>query len=67
MINAVTQAAYRQRDAAIRLAISDDRLEVENPSCTGGDLDSGRWHEQHQDLLGLDQWDAGFRLIVSHA
>jgi SAM-dependent methyltransferase len=32
-----------------------------------GDLDSGRWHEQHQDLLGLDQWDAGFRLIVSHA
>ncbi|MEJ2857919.1 MULTISPECIES: class I SAM-dependent methyltransferase [unclassified Saccharothrix] len=30
------------------------------------DLDSGRWHEVHRDLLGLDQWDAGFRLIVSH-
>jgi SAM-dependent methyltransferase len=30
------------------------------------DLDSGRWHEQHQDLLDLDQWDAGFRLVVSH-
>ncbi|MGX7825441.1 class I SAM-dependent methyltransferase [Actinokineospora sp. 24-640] len=29
------------------------------------DLESGRWHEQHQDLLALDQWDAGFRLIVS--
>ncbi len=30
------------------------------------DLDSGRWHERNQDLLDLDQWDAGFRLIVSH-
>ncbi|WP_433274690.1 class I SAM-dependent methyltransferase [Actinosynnema sp. CS-041913] len=30
------------------------------------DLESGRWHEHHQDLLELDHWDAGFRLIVSH-
>jgi SAM-dependent methyltransferase len=30
------------------------------------DLHSGRWHDEHQDLLGLDEWDAGFRLIVSH-
>lgn len=30
------------------------------------DLDSGRWHERHRDLLALDQWDAGFRLIVSN-
>ncbi|HVW42858.1 MAG TPA: class I SAM-dependent methyltransferase [Amycolatopsis sp.] len=30
------------------------------------DLRSGRWHEHHRDLLDLDQWDAGFRLIVSH-
>jgi hypothetical protein len=29
------------------------------------DLRSGRWHEQHQDLLDLDQWDAGFRLVVA--
>lgn len=29
------------------------------------DLHRGRWHERHQDLLDLDQWDAGFRLIVS--
>lgn len=29
------------------------------------DLDTGRWHEQHRDLLDLDCWDAGFRLIVS--
>jgi SAM-dependent methyltransferase len=29
------------------------------------DLDSGRWQERHRELLGLDEWDAGFRLIVS--
>lgn len=29
------------------------------------DLYSGRWHEHHHDLLDLDEWDAGFRLIVS--
>jgi SAM-dependent methyltransferase len=29
------------------------------------DLRSGRWHEHHGHLLDLDEWDAGFRLIVS--
>lgn len=29
------------------------------------DLDTGRWHENHRDLLALDQWDAGFRLVVA--
>lgn len=29
------------------------------------DLTTGRWDESHQDLLALDEWDAGFRLIVS--
>ncbi|TCO50907.1 class I SAM-dependent methyltransferase [Actinocrispum wychmicini] len=29
------------------------------------DLSSGRWRHRHQDLLELDEWDAGFRLIVS--
>ncbi|WP_370944131.1 class I SAM-dependent methyltransferase [Amycolatopsis sp. cg5] len=29
------------------------------------DLESGRWHDRHRDLLALDEWDAGFRLIVS--
>jgi SAM-dependent methyltransferase len=29
------------------------------------DLETGRWHEEHRELLGLDEWDAGFRLIVS--
>ncbi len=31
------------------------------------DLDNGPWHERHQKLLDLDQWDAGFRLITSGA
>jgi SAM-dependent methyltransferase len=29
------------------------------------DLNTGRWRDRHQDLLAMDQWDAGFRLIVS--
>lgn len=29
------------------------------------DLSSGRWRQRHQDLLELDEWDAGFRLVVS--
>jgi SAM-dependent methyltransferase len=29
------------------------------------DLDSGRWRERHRDLLEVEEWDAGFRLIVA--
>ncbi|MEU6155186.1 class I SAM-dependent methyltransferase [Actinosynnema sp. NPDC047251] len=29
------------------------------------DLDTGRWHDRHRDLLDRDHWDAGFRLIVA--
>lgn len=29
------------------------------------DLESGRWHEEHADLLDRTEWDAGFRLIVA--
>ncbi|MGW5724395.1 class I SAM-dependent methyltransferase [Amycolatopsis sp. NPDC003865] len=29
------------------------------------DLASGRWHEDHAELLDLSEWDAGFRLIVA--
>jgi SAM-dependent methyltransferase len=28
------------------------------------DLESGRWHQEHAELLGRTEWDAGFRLIV---
>ncbi|HEY3606353.1 MAG TPA: class I SAM-dependent methyltransferase [Pseudonocardiaceae bacterium] len=31
------------------------------------DLRSGRWSERNQDLLSRNEWDAGFRLIVSGA
>ncbi|WP_290056403.1 class I SAM-dependent methyltransferase [Amycolatopsis solani] len=29
------------------------------------DLESGRWHAEHEELLALPEWDAGFRLIAS--
>ena len=29
------------------------------------DLESGRWHADHGELLELPEWDAGFRLIVA--
>ena len=29
------------------------------------DLESGRWHEEHRELLGRDEWDHGFRLVTS--
>ncbi|MBN6040950.1 class I SAM-dependent methyltransferase [Amycolatopsis sp. 195334CR] len=29
------------------------------------DLDSGRWQERHRELVALDEWDAGFRLITA--
>jgi len=29
------------------------------------DIDSGRWAEQHADLLDLDEFDAGFRLVIA--
>lgn len=29
------------------------------------DLDSGRWHTRHWPLLDMDEFDAGFRLVVS--
>ncbi|WP_253857260.1 class I SAM-dependent methyltransferase [Prauserella alba] len=28
------------------------------------DLESGRWHERHRDLLGRDELDVGFRLVT---
>jgi SAM-dependent methyltransferase len=29
------------------------------------DLESGRWRAEHRELLDLEEWDAGFRLIVA--
>ena len=27
------------------------------------DLDSGEWHRRHADLLELEEWDLGYRLV----
>lgn len=42
-------------DDALRPGL--DRLEA--------DLASGRWHERHADLLNLDHYDGGYRLLVA--
>ncbi|MFJ5990571.1 class I SAM-dependent methyltransferase [Lentzea sp. NPDC092896] len=63
-------AAYldpRVRRACSALAQTDPGAVDRGVRRLRADLDSGRWHERHQDLLDLDEWDAGFRLIVSHS
>ncbi|MGA6167216.1 methyltransferase domain-containing protein [Amycolatopsis magusensis] len=61
-------AAYldpRVRRACSALAQTDPAAVERGVRRLREDLDSGRWHEQHRDLLALDRWDAGFRLIVA--
>ncbi|WP_158852464.1 class I SAM-dependent methyltransferase [Saccharothrix deserti] len=62
-------AAYldpRVRRACSALAQTDPDAVERGIRRLRKDLHSGRWHEQHQDLLNLDHWDAGFRLVVSY-
>ncbi|CAL9430926.1 hypothetical protein SUDANB95_02033 [Actinosynnema sp. ALI-1.44] len=56
----------RVRRACSALAQTDPAAVDRGISRLRADLDSGRWHDDHRDLLDLDQWDAGFRLVVSH-
>ena len=42
-------------DAALRPGL--DRL--------AADVESGRWHDRHRDLLGREDFDAGYRLLVA--
>ncbi|MFD7660600.1 methyltransferase domain-containing protein, partial [Actinosynnema sp. NPDC059797] len=61
-------AAYldpRVRRACSALAQTDPDAVERGVRRLRHDLDTGRWHERHRDLLDLDHWDAGFRLIVS--
>nr|WP_089922250.1 class I SAM-dependent methyltransferase [Lentzea albida] len=53
------------RRACSALAQTDPVAVERGISRLRADLETGRWHERHQDLLGLDSWDAGFRLVVS--
>lgn len=62
-------AAYldpRVRSACSAIAQTDPDAVERGIHRLRQDLHNGRWHETHHDLLDLDQWDAGFRLIVSH-
>jgi SAM-dependent methyltransferase len=54
------------RRACSALAQSDPEAVDRGIRRLRDDLHSGRWHERHRDVLDLDEWDAGFRLIVSH-
>ncbi|HEX6871611.1 MAG TPA: methyltransferase domain-containing protein [Micromonosporaceae bacterium] len=31
------------------------------------DLESGRWHDNHRDLVDLEEFDAGYRLLIADA
>jgi SAM-dependent methyltransferase len=61
-------AAYL--DPAVRAAISNLADPTAPPVDEGlarlaGDLVSGAWHERHADLLGLEELDLGYRLLVA--
>ncbi|HEX4720916.1 MAG TPA: class I SAM-dependent methyltransferase [Pseudonocardiaceae bacterium] len=53
------------RQASSAFAQTDPAAVTRGIDLLRRDLDSGRWHERHRDLLELDEWDAGFRLVVS--
>ncbi|WP_329106145.1 class I SAM-dependent methyltransferase [Micromonospora sp. NBC_01699] len=68
-------AAYWRRpeaylDPAVRAGMSmlaQTGEEVIRPGLErlAADLDSGRWHKRHADLLELPEFDAGYRLLVA--
>ena len=77
IINAVAHADYSQRGAPIRLAIFDDRIEVENPGLlpfglTLADLPQGVSRLRNRTIgrvfheLGLvEQWGSGVQRIIA--
>ncbi|WP_257901056.1 class I SAM-dependent methyltransferase [Saccharothrix obliqua] len=54
----------RVRRACSALAQTDPAAVERGVRRLREDLATGRWHERHRELLALDHWDAGFRLIV---
>lgn len=70
-----TLVAYWSRptaylDAAVRMGSSGLRLlppEVVDRASSqlAADLESGDWHRRHADLLSLDEFDVGLRLVVT--
>lgn len=68
-------AAYWRRpeaylDPSVRAGISllaktgDEALRA-GLSCLADDLRTGRWHDNHADLLRLDSLDVGYRLVIA--
>lgn len=47
------------------LAYAEESALTEGLSRLGADLRSGRWYEQHSQLLDLSQLDVGYRLLIS--
>lgn len=61
-------AAYldpRVRRSCSALAQTDPAAVERGIARLRRDLDTGRWRDDNRDLIALDEWDAGFRLIVS--
>jgi SAM-dependent methyltransferase len=46
-------------------AYLDDELVKQRLARLAADLESGRWHERNHDLLDLDEYDAGHRLVLA--
>ncbi|MGH9275275.1 MAG: class I SAM-dependent methyltransferase [Acidimicrobiales bacterium] len=53
------------RAAISGLALLDPPVVDRMVAALRDDLVSGRWHEQHADLLELDTYDAGYRLVIA--
>jgi SAM-dependent methyltransferase len=56
---------HRVRAGISMLAQADPRALAGGLSALEADLRSGRWHERHRELAGIEQFDAGYRLVVS--
>jgi hypothetical protein len=68
-------AAYWRRpgaylDPMVRAGMSmlaqlDDTVVQPGIDRLASDLESGRWHRRHDDLLRRDQLDTGYRLVIA--
>jgi len=57
-------------DPEVRAAISyfarlDDAVLAPGLARLRADLESGAWRDRHADLLGRDEFDGGYRLLVA--
>ena len=65
--------AYWRRPAAILIHTSDPAVRPSGPSATPKqlqglrrDLETGEWERRYAELLTLDEYDAGYRLVVAN-